>query len=65
MEIYDMRNLGFQFMRLQGGSFFECKSCGIVVPRKSPRQMYCTECSKLENAKRSLAFYRKRIGSTP
>jgi hypothetical protein len=54
MEIYDMRN--------QGGSFIECKSCGAVVPRKSPRQMYCAECAKLENAKRVTAFYRKKIG---
>ena len=62
MEIYDMRNLGFQYMRQQGGSFLECKSCGIVAPRKSPRQLFCAECSKLENAKRSLACYHKRIG---
>ena len=62
MEIYDMRNLGYQLMRRQGGSFLECNSCGAVVPRKSPRQMYCAECSKLENAKRSLAFYHKKMG---
>ena len=62
MEIYDMRNLGYQLMRRQGGSFLECQGCGAVVPRKSPRQMYCAECSKLENAKRSLAFYHKKMG---
>jgi len=62
MEIYDMRNLGYQYMRCQGGSFLECKSCGAVVPRKSPRQMYCADCAKLENAKRALAFYHKKIG---
>jgi len=62
LVIYDMRNLGFQYMRQQGGSFLECKSCGAVVPRKSPRQMYCTECAKLENAKRALAHYHRKIG---
>jgi len=64
LEVYDMRNLGFQYMRYCGGSFLECKSCGAVVPRKSPRQLYCVECSKLENAKRAIAFYRKKIGSS-
>lgn len=62
MEICDMRNLGFQYMRQQGGSFLECKICGAVVPRKSPRQMYCTDCAKLENAKRVTEYYRKKIG---
>jgi len=62
LEIYDMRNLGYQLMRYQGGSFLECKSCGIVAPRKSPRQMFCVECSKVENAKRALAFYHKNMG---
>ena len=64
IEIYDMRNLGFQYMRHLGGSFIECRICGVVVPRKSPRQMYCLECSKHESAKRALAFYRKKIGIT-
>ena len=62
LEIYDMRNLGFQYMRHLGGPYLECKSCGAVVPRKSPRQMYCAECSRLENAKRAIAFYHKKIG---
>ena len=62
IEIYDMRNLGFQYMRLLGGRYIECKACGLVVPRKSPRQMYCPVCSKLEDAKRTLTFYRKKIG---
>ena len=62
MEVYDMRNLGYQYMRSQGGSFLECKTCGAVVPRKSPRQMFCADCAKLESAKRALAFYHKKIG---
>jgi len=62
MEIYDMRNLGYQYMRSQGGSFLECKSCGAVVPRKSPRQLYCADCARLESAKRALEFYHKKIG---
>jgi len=65
LEIYDMRNLGYQLMRYQGGAFLECKSCGIIAPRKSPRQMFCVECSKLENAKRALTFYRKSMGISP
>jgi len=62
LEIHDMRNLGHQYMRHWGGRFVECRACGAVVPRKSPRQMYCVDCAKLENAKRSLAFYHKKIG---
>ncbi|MCL1951643.1 MAG: phage antirepressor KilAC domain-containing protein [Oscillospiraceae bacterium] len=62
MKIHDMRNLGYQYMRSLGGSYLECKACGAVIPRKSPRQMYCPDCAKLENAKRSLAFYHQKIG---
>ena len=62
LEIHDMRNLGFQYMRYLGGGFIECKACGAVTPRKSPRQLFCAECSKLENAKRSLAHYHKKVG---
>ncbi|MCL1951902.1 MAG: phage antirepressor KilAC domain-containing protein [Oscillospiraceae bacterium] len=62
MEIHDMRNLGHQYMRHWGGRFVECRDCGAVVPRKSPRQMYCVDCARLENAKRSQAFYNKKIG---
>jgi len=62
LEIGDMRNLGYQYMRQLGGAFLECRSCGIVIPRKSPRQMYCAECSKLENARRALVHYHKKLG---
>jgi hypothetical protein len=62
LEIFDMRNLGNQYMRYLGGAFVECKACGVVAPRKSPRQLFCAECAKLENAKRSVDFYRRKIG---
>jgi len=62
LEIHDMRNLGFQYMRYLGGGYIECKACGAVTPRKSPRQLFCAECSKLEDAKRALAHYHKKVG---
>jgi len=62
IEIHDMRNLGFQYMRCLGGGYIECRSCGAVTPRKSPRQLFCPECARLETAKRSLAHYHKKMG---
>ena len=57
LEIFDMRNLGYQYMRFCGGSFLACGICGAVVPRKSPRQKFCTGCSRERQAKKIVEGY--------
>lgn len=43
----DFRNLGNQYMRYQGGSFFECEGCGLVLKMTNPKahQKYCRDCA--------------------
>lgn len=45
IHITDFRNLGYQYMRYLGGSYFECERCGIVAPKKSNRSKYCAKCA--------------------
>ena len=45
LRIVDFRNLGNQYMRLLGGNYLECESCGLVVKRKSNSQKYCQDCA--------------------
>ena len=61
IEIRDMRNLGYQYMRHCVGLFLECETCSAVVPRKAPRQKYCAECSQVERARKTLEYYRKKM----
>lgn len=45
MRISDYRNLGNQYMKYNGGSYFECESCGLVVKKTGQWQRYCTDCA--------------------
>lgn len=49
MQIHDIRNLGYQYLRLFGGPFFECSGCGVIERSKSSgagRPMkYCPDCA--------------------
>lgn len=49
LYIQDFRNLGYQYMRRFGGSFFECANCGLVVKSKPSTkgrpQKYCNACA--------------------
>lgn len=50
IEISDFRNIGYQYMKLQGEPYFSCKNCGITTKIRKPggvgrKQMYCTECA--------------------
>lgn len=47
--IQDFRNLGYQYLKRYGGSYFECVNCGLTVkirePSKGRRQKYCSSCA--------------------
>lgn len=52
--VNDMRNLGNQYFRFKGEKFVQCAMCGLVISRKSNRQLYCSKCaSKAERDRRS------------
>ena len=52
--IDDFRNLGNQYMRYHGGSYFECEGCGLVLKKTnaSSHQKYCKECADVIKANR-------------
>lgn len=54
MFVDDFRNLGNQYMRYHGGSYFECEGCGLVlkVNSTSAHQKYCKECADSVKANR-------------
>lgn len=49
MQITDFRNLGFQYLKYNGGPYIECQNCGLVVKAKAdgvgPKQKYCPDCA--------------------
>jgi hypothetical protein len=49
IHIQDFRNLGYQYLKYYGGSYFECANCGITVkiqePARGRRQKYCPSCA--------------------
>lgn len=52
MEITDLRNLGYQYLKYHGEPYFECTNCGIVTRYKNPankksiwKQKYCESCA--------------------
>lgn len=46
LEIQDFRNVGYQYMNHIGsGSYISCACCGILVPKRSNAQRYCSECA--------------------
>lgn len=46
MKVDDMRNLGNQFLMHMGERYLQCAECGLVVPRRSNNQLYCSDCTK-------------------
>lgn len=68
VSVRDFRNLGFQYMKLCGGDYFECENCGITVKRpersagRSPK--YCPSCAfeiKMRQSVRSVRRCRSAI----
>lgn len=47
LTIYDLRNLGNQYLRYLGEPYIECQECGITIRKRSNRQKYCRRCSRL------------------
>ena len=49
MEVTDIRNLGYQYLKYMGEPYFECQCCGIVTrysnPAKGLKQKYCKACA--------------------
>lgn len=49
LHIQDFRNLGYQYLKYRGGSYFECDNCGLTVkiqePARGRKQKYCPSCA--------------------
>lgn len=49
MVITDLRNLGYQYLKYHGESYFDCENCGITTkisePSRGRKQKYCRECA--------------------
>lgn len=49
MRITDFRNLGYQYLKYHGDSYFECVNCGLTTkikePNKGRKQKYCRDCA--------------------
>jgi len=56
-NVYDMRNLGFQYMMHIGMPFFACTSCGITTKRTAGKQKYCPACASAINAQKTMERY--------
>ena len=64
LRVQDFRNLGYQYMRLCGGKFFECSECGIVLKekddRRGPKQKYCASCAAKIRIEQSINSINRR-----
>lgn len=49
IQITDMRNLGYQYLKTKQDGFFECEMCGVTEKIKNPGkgrpQKYCLSCA--------------------
>ena len=58
MVITDLRNLGYQYLKYHGESYFECVNCGITVKynntKKGRSQKYCRDCARDIHIKQSV-----------
>lgn len=49
LDIHDFRNLGYQYMRLYGGQYYDCANCGITLKTKTGAigrpPKYCPNCA--------------------
>lgn len=68
MFIRDFRNLGYQYLRHCGGSFFECANCGLTLKfqeRRGRPQKYCANCAVEVKTKQSVEAVMRRRHSIP
>lgn len=52
MMVDDMRNLGNQYFMYKGEKYVKCALCGLVISRKSNRQIYCSKCASKNDVPR-------------
>lgn len=49
LRISDFRNLGYQYLKYTGGSYIECKNCGITTKiskrNRGRTPVYCQQCA--------------------
>lgn len=62
VSVYEIRDLGYQYMMHLGLPFFECVSCGALAQKKNNRQKYCTGCATVVNAQKTIERYHKKYG---
>ena len=64
LEVTDFRNLGWQYLKYQGGPFFECYNCGLTVKYSDPvhgkHQRYCKDCAIKIRTQQSVNAVMKR-----
>lgn len=64
LYIFDFRNLGYQYLKLEGDStFIECESCGLIIKKTSNRTKYCKDCAIDINRKRAVNRWKNSIAS--
>ena len=45
LEIADLRELGYQYLRYIGEDFIECQDCGVLVRKTVHNKRYCKDCA--------------------
>lgn len=66
--ITDFRNLGYQFQRLTGESFYQCENCGLIFKTKKNTKRgrppkYCPDCAREIYIKQTIdSVMSKRLG---
>jgi len=45
LEITDLRELGYQYLRYIGEDFIECQECGVLVRKTVHNKRYCKGCA--------------------
>ncbi len=62
LQVTDMRNLGFQYLKYCGEPYFECENCGLTVKIKNKDyyagrpQKYCDRCAAIIIAKQKTEY---------
>lgn len=69
MHITDFRNLGYQYLKYNGGPYFECQNCGLVIKEKTdgrgPKTKYCPDCAVKIQAKQKIDYVMRHRFSVP
>jgi len=67
IHIQDFRNLGYQYLKYYGGSYFECANCGLTVKAQNAAmgrpQKYCQGCAVEIKTKQTVDAVMRRRGA--